>query len=62
MLDDQELPKGNTESREAVSRTAKAFPEMGLRNTQWFQLKDTVPEAAQPGLRMLLSRLETVTR
>ncbi|TAU79523.1 hypothetical protein ELI41_31545 (plasmid) [Rhizobium leguminosarum] len=61
MLDDQELPKGNTESREAVSRTAKAFPEMGLRNTQWFQLKDTVPEAAQPR-RILLSRLETVTR
>ncbi|MBX4998692.1 NUDIX hydrolase [Rhizobium lentis] len=43
-----------------VLRIAVAFPEAGLRKTQWFRLKDASREAAQPGLRTLLSRLETM--
>ncbi|MBY5637590.1 NUDIX hydrolase [Rhizobium leguminosarum] len=43
-----------------VSRIATEFPEMRLRKTQWFLLEDAIREAAQPGLRALLSRLETV--
>lgn len=41
-----------------VSKIAVAFPEAGLRKTQWFLLKDASGRAAQPGLRTLLSRLE----
>ncbi|MBY5592358.1 NUDIX hydrolase [Rhizobium leguminosarum] len=44
-----------------VPRIATASPEMGLRKTLWFLLKDAVRDAAQPGLRTLLSRLETVS-
>ncbi|MBY5406344.1 NUDIX hydrolase [Rhizobium leguminosarum] len=43
-----------------VAKSTVVFPERGLRKTQWFLLKDAIREAAQPGLRMLLSRLETV--
>ncbi|NKQ69751.1 DNA mismatch repair protein MutT [Rhizobium sp. UPM1132] len=43
-----------------VAKSALVFPERGLRKTQWFLLKDAIREAAQPGLRTLLSRLETV--
>ncbi|MDC9836760.1 NUDIX hydrolase [Rhizobium binxianense] len=43
-----------------VSKVAGTFPEKGVRKTQWFLLKDAVRDAAQPGLRTLLSRLETV--
>ncbi len=42
-----------------VSKIAVTFPEVGLRKMQWFLLKDASREAAQPGLRTLLSRLET---
>ncbi|MGO4485990.1 NUDIX hydrolase [Rhizobium pisi] len=43
-----------------VSKVARRFPEKGIRKTQWFLLKDALRDAAQPGLRTLLSRLETV--
>ncbi|AGS25629.1 NUDIX hydrolase [Rhizobium etli] len=42
-----------------VSHIAVVFPEAGLRKTQWLPLKDASRNAAQPGLRTLLSRLET---
>ncbi|CCM78390.1 hypothetical protein [Rhizobium mesoamericanum] len=42
-----------------VSQIAAAFPEAGFRKTQWFLLKEASRKAAQPGLRTLLSRLET---
>ncbi|MBY5456896.1 NUDIX hydrolase (plasmid) [Rhizobium beringeri] len=41
-----------------VSRIADKFPEKSIRKTQWFPLKDAVRDAAQPGLRTLLSRVE----
>lgn len=43
-----------------VSKVANKFPEKGIRKTQWFLLKDAVRDAAQPGLRTLLSRFETM--
>ncbi|EUB98307.1 hypothetical protein PMI07_006621 [Rhizobium sp. CF080] len=43
-----------------VTKVAGKFPEKGIRKTQWFLLKDAVCDAAQPGLRTLSSRLETV--
>ncbi|MBY2907740.1 NUDIX hydrolase [Rhizobium leguminosarum] len=41
-----------------VSKIVTAFPERGRRKMQWFLLRDAIREAAQPGLRTLLSRLE----
>jgi 8-oxo-dGTP pyrophosphatase MutT (NUDIX family) len=43
-----------------VSRIAEKFPEKSIRKTQWFPLKDAVRDAAQPGLRTLLSRVENL--
>lgn len=34
------------------------FPEKDFRKQRWFPLKDAVREAAQPGLRTLLFKLE----
>ncbi|ANP89251.1 NUDIX hydrolase [Rhizobium leguminosarum] len=42
-----------------VSRIADKFPEKDVRKTRWF-LETALREAAQPGLRMLLSRVETL--
>ncbi|MGR9556448.1 NUDIX hydrolase (plasmid) [Rhizobium leguminosarum] len=41
-----------------VLRIADEFPEKSIRKTQWFPLKDAVRDAAQPGLRTLISRVE----
>ncbi|TBC89218.1 NUDIX hydrolase (plasmid) [Rhizobium leguminosarum] len=43
-----------------VSRIADKFPEKDVRKTRWFPLETALREAAQPGLRMLLSRVETL--
>ncbi|MGR9059393.1 NUDIX hydrolase (plasmid) [Rhizobium leguminosarum] len=43
-----------------VSRIADKYPEKSIRKTQWFPLRDAVREAAQPGLRTLLSRVENL--
>lgn len=43
-----------------VWRIADKFPEKDARKTRWFPLETALREAAQPGLRTLLSRLETV--
>ncbi|MGR9431322.1 NUDIX hydrolase [Rhizobium leguminosarum] len=37
---------------------ADKFPEKSIRKTRWFPLKDAVRDAAQPGLRTLMSRVE----
>ncbi|WP_064710947.1 NUDIX hydrolase [Rhizobium bangladeshense] len=36
------------------------FPEKGTRKQKWFPLKVAIRDAAQPGLKALLSRLEGV--
>ncbi|NKK90912.1 NUDIX domain-containing protein [Rhizobium leguminosarum bv. viciae] len=43
-----------------VLRIADEFPEKSIRKTRWFPLKDAVRDAAQPGLRTLLSRVENL--
>ncbi|MGR9145657.1 NUDIX hydrolase (plasmid) [Rhizobium leguminosarum] len=43
-----------------VSRIADEFREKSIRKTPWFPLKDAVRDAAQPGLRKLLSRVENL--
>ena len=43
-----------------VLRIADEFPEKSIRKTRWFRLKDAVRDAAQPGLRTLLSRVENL--
>ncbi|MBY5694669.1 NUDIX hydrolase [Rhizobium leguminosarum] len=43
-----------------ASSIAEKFPEKSIRKTQWFPLKDAVRDAAQPGLRTLLSRVENL--
>ncbi|TCA23574.1 NUDIX hydrolase [Rhizobium leguminosarum bv. viciae] len=42
-----------------VSRIADKFPEKVVRKTRWFPLETALREAAQPGLRMLLSSLRS---
>lgn len=34
------------------------FPEKGTRKQKWFPLKVAIRDAAQPGLKALLSKLE----
>ncbi|WP_368046094.1 NUDIX hydrolase [Rhizobium sp. CBN3] len=36
------------------------FPEKGMRKQKWFPLKIAIRDAAQPGLKALLSRIEGV--
>ncbi|MEH7840143.1 NUDIX hydrolase [Rhizobium sp. PEPV16] len=43
-----------------VSRIAEKFPEKHVRKTRWFPVEAALREAAQPGLRMLLSRVENL--
>ncbi|MBY3387306.1 NUDIX hydrolase [Rhizobium laguerreae] len=43
-----------------ASSIAEKFPEKSIGKTQWFPLKDAVRDAAQPGLRTLLSRVENL--
>ncbi|PDS40257.1 DNA mismatch repair protein MutT [Rhizobium anhuiense] len=43
-----------------VSRIADEFPEKSIRKTHWFPLKDAMREAARPGLRALLCRVENI--
>lgn len=42
-----------------VTDLATDFPEKAARKQKWFPLKVAVRDAAQPGLRTLLARLET---
>ena len=42
-----------------VSRIADKFPEKGVRKTRWFPLETALREAAQPGLRLLLSSIRS---
>ncbi|TAX63706.1 DNA mismatch repair protein MutT [Rhizobium ruizarguesonis] len=42
-----------------VSRIADKFPGKVVRKTRWFPLETALREAAQPGLRMLLSSLRS---
>ncbi|MHC2484883.1 NUDIX hydrolase [Rhizobium leguminosarum] len=39
---------------------ADEFPEKSIRKTRWFPLKDAARDAAQPGLRTLMSRVENL--
>lgn len=41
-----------------VTKTTDEFPEKAVRKQKWFSIKDAILEAAQPGLRSLLDRLE----
>ncbi|KRB61532.1 DNA mismatch repair protein MutT [Rhizobium sp. Root708] len=41
-----------------VAEAQLDFPEKGTRKQKWFPLKVAIRDAAQPGLRALLSRLE----
>lgn len=41
-----------------VAEVQLDFPEKGTRKQRWFPLKAAIRNAAQPGLRALLSRLE----
>lgn len=43
-----------------VTDLADDFPEKAERKQKWFPLKTAVRNAAQPGLRALLAKLETV--
>ncbi|MHC2485548.1 NUDIX hydrolase [Rhizobium leguminosarum] len=43
-----------------VSRIADKFPEKDVRKTRWFPLESALREAAQPGLRMLLSSIRSI--
>ncbi|WP_342354141.1 NUDIX hydrolase [Rhizobium grahamii] len=40
-----------------VAEAHPDFPEKGTRKQKWFRLKIAIREAAQPGLKALLSRL-----
>ncbi|MGR9228357.1 NUDIX hydrolase [Rhizobium leguminosarum] len=42
-----------------VSMIADKFPEKGVRKTRWFPLETALREAAQPGLRLLLSSIRS---
>jgi 8-oxo-dGTP pyrophosphatase MutT (NUDIX family) len=43
-----------------VSMIADKFPEKGVRKTRWFPLETALREAAQPGLRLLLSSIRSI--